>query len=82
MRVTIPPMRPPSYTITTADVGKTSIQAFGRNWSTAFMGGPIRESDIGRRIYHYADSEYDFLYTDVGGILRATERLGSPYSGV
>jgi hypothetical protein len=71
----------PSYTITAADVGKMSIQAFSRNWSTAFMGGPIREIDIGRRIYHYADREYDFLYTDIGGTLRATERLGSPYSG-
>jgi hypothetical protein len=44
-------MAPLSYTITAADVGKYAIRAFGRTWATAFMGGPIREADIGRRLY-------------------------------
>jgi hypothetical protein len=53
-------MAPPAYTITAADVGKHCIQAFGRLWPTAFLGGPITERDVGRLVYYSAYG--DFLY--------------------
>lgn len=53
--VNLPPDAYRFYTIRSSDVGRSSLQAFGRNWSTDFMGR-VQDGDVGKRVYCVAES--------------------------
>lgn len=39
------------YTITSRDIGKPTIRAFGRTWSVSDFIGRILSIDVGKRVY-------------------------------
>jgi len=43
------------YTITAADVGRATIDAFGRSWLVSGFIGHIGTYDIGKRVYQVGD---------------------------
>jgi hypothetical protein len=67
------------YELTADDIGKTRLDAFGRNWSLNDVLDKVRPDDVGKRVYKVANNAQDgYEFLQIESTEQRDARLADP----